>query len=328
MNHRRILITGGAGFIGSHLCEQLLVEGNHVLSVDNYSTGTIDNIEHLRAFGEFTAVQHDITAPIHLLDAVDVVVHLACPASPTAYGQMPIETLDACAQGTRNCLELARTHDARFILVSTSEVYGQPQVHPQSESYWGNVNPIGPRSAYDEGKRYAEALTVAYREHHHVDTGIVRLFNCYGPRLRSDDGRAIPTFITQALRRNSLSVSGDGTQTRSPCYVADTVEALQRMTNVRVPGPVNLGNPDEVSVLDLASRIRAGVGSDSPIQFVPRPVNDPSIRQPDISFALETLGWAPVVPLDDGLMRTIEWFRISGHRGTNESTHSPAYAWL
>lgn len=309
MRQRRVLITGGAGFVGSHLCERLLLEGARVVCVDNYCTGIRRNIEHLPDLGEFTELSHDVTEPIPAVGRLDVVVHLACPASPAAYGRMPIETLTACAHGTRNCLELARAHGARFVLASTSEVYGEPRVHPQPETYWGNVNPIGPRSAYDEGKRYAEALTVAYRERLQVDTGIVRLFNCYGPRLRPNDGRAIPTFIAQALRGEPLTVSGDGTQTRSPCYVDDTVAALVRMIEAQVPGPVNLGNPEEVTVLDLALRVRDAVGSDSPVLFVPRPVDDPSVRLPNITLARNLLGWEPTVSLDDGLKRTVAWFR-------------------
>lgn len=309
MRRRLAVVTGGAGFLGSHLCERLLLEGFAVTCLDNYCTGNPANIVGLSELGQFSALRHDVTQRVPITEPVDVVLHLASPASPVDYARLPVETLTTGATGTLNCLEFAKENRARFILASTSEVYGEPQVHPQPESYWGNVNPIGPRSVYDEAKRYAEALTMAYRHRYHVDTGIVRIFNCYGPRMRPQDGRAIPTFVWQALQGMPLTVTGDGQQTRSACYVDDLVTGLIRMIGAAVPGPVNLGNPEEISIFDLAHRIRALTGSDSTITFVRRPVDEPTFRQPDISQARHLLGWTPWVSLDDGLTRTITWLR-------------------
>jgi nucleoside-diphosphate-sugar epimerase len=306
---RRALVAGGAGFIGSALCERLLLDGYEVLCLDNYSTGSPRNIDHLSQFRGFTYLPGDVTDRFAVPGPVDVVLHLASPASPHDYARLPIETLKACSAGTLNCLELACEKRARFVLASTSEIYGDPHVHPQPEGYWGNVNPIGPRSMYDEGKRFAEALTTSYRARHAVNTGIARIFNCYGPRMRPNDGRAIPTFIWQALHGEPLTVTGDGSQTRSVCYVDDLVEGLICLIESDVPGPINLGNPQEISMLALAKRIRAAVGSDSRIEFISLPPDDPKLRCPDISLARETLGWEPVTNLDQGLKPTISWFR-------------------
>jgi dTDP-glucose 4,6-dehydratase len=306
---RRALVAGGAGFIGSALCERLLFDGYEVLCLDNQSTGSRRNVDHLSQFGGFTYLQGDVTERFVVAGPIDVVLHLASPAAPYDYARLPIETLKAGSVGTLNCLELAHDKRARFVLASTSEVYGDPHVHPQPENYWGNVNPIGPRSMYDEAKRFAEALTTSYRARHAANTGIARIFNCYGPRMRPNDGRAIPTFIWQALRGEPLTVTGDGRQTRSVCYVDDLVEGLISLIDSDVPGPVNLGNPGEISMLELAKRIRAAVGSDSRIEFISLPPDDPKRRCPDISLARESLGWEPVTTLEQGLKPTISWFR-------------------
>lgn len=302
-------MAGGAGFIGSALCERLLLDGYEVLCLDNHSTGSRRNVDHLSQFGGFTYLQGDVTERFVVPGPIDVVLHLASPASPYDYARLPIETLKAGSVGTLNCLELAHDKRARFVLASTSEVYGDPHVHPQPENYWGNVNPIGPRSMYDEAKRFAEALTTSYRARHAANTGIARIFNCYGPRMRPNDGRAIPTFIWQALRGEPLTVTGDGRQTRSVCYVDDLVEGLISLIDSDVPGPVNLGNPEEISMLELAKRVRAAVGSDSRIEFISLPPDDPKRRCPDISLARESLGWEPVTKLEQGLKPTISWLR-------------------
>ncbi|MFJ8073872.1 UDP-glucuronic acid decarboxylase family protein [Streptomyces sp. NPDC096176] len=306
---RRVVVTGGAGLVGSHLCERLLQNGDEVICVDNFSTGDRRNVEPLASLDAFTLLTHDIAQPLHLEGPLDLVLHFASPASPVDYLRLPLETLRAGSTGTETALELARHKRARFLLASTSEVYGDPEIHPQHEEYWGNVNPIGPRSVYDEAKRYGEALTMAYRRVHGVDTGIIRIFNTYGPRMRAEDGRAIPTFIWQALNELPLTVAGDGSQTRSTCYVDDLVEAVLLMAASDLPGPVNLGNPEEISMIDLAHRIRDAVGSPSPIVFTPRPVDDPNVRRPDITKAKELLGWTPSFDLGYGLKSTIEWFR-------------------
>ncbi len=305
----RALVAGGAGFIGSALCERLLLDGYEVICLDNYSTGSPGNVEHLSQFGGFTYLQGDVTDRFAVPGPIDVVLHLASPASPHDYARLPVETLKAGSVGTLNCLELACEKQARFVLGSTSEIYGDPYIHPQPESYWGNVNPVGPRSMYDEAKRFAEALTTSYRARHTANTGIARIFNCYGPRMRPNDGRAIPTFIWQALRGEPLTVAGSGSQTRSVCYVDDLVEGFIRLIESDFPGPVNLGNPEEISMLELAKRVRAAVGSNSHIEFISLPPDDPKMRCPDISLARETLGWEPVTNLDDGLIPTISWFR-------------------
>jgi dTDP-glucose 4,6-dehydratase len=305
----RTVVTGGTGFLGSHLCERLLADGEEVLCLDNFSTGTPANVAHLLEHPGFRLVRADVTDYVHVAGPVDTVLHFASPASPIDYLQLPIETLKVGSIGTMHALGLAREKDARFLLASTSETYGDPQVHPQPESYWGNVNPVGPRGVYDEAKRFAEAMTMAYRRTHHVDTAIVRIFNTFGPRMRPNDGRAIPTFIRQALLGEPITVAGDGSQTRSIIYVDDLVEGILRLVRSDLEGPVNIGNPHELSMLDLATWIRDLVGSDSEVVFVPRPQDDPTVRQPDIALAKAALGWEPVVPIESGLSRTIAYFR-------------------
>jgi dTDP-glucose 4,6-dehydratase len=303
------VVTGGAGFLGSHLCERLLDDGYEVVCLDNFVTGTPANVAHLAETGPFRLVRSDVTEHVYVAGEVDLVLHFASPASPVDYLRLPIHTLKVGAIGTLHTLGLAREKGARFVLASTSEAYGDPQVHPQPESYWGHVNPVGPRGVYDEAKRFAEAMTMAYRRTHGVDTGIVRIFNTYGPRMRPDDGRAIPTFISQALAGQPLTVAGDGLQTRSVCYVDDLVEGIVRLARADLAGPVNIGNPQELTVLALAERIRDLVGAASPIEFVPRPQDDPTVRQPDITLARTELGWEPRIPLDEGLKSTIAWMR-------------------
>ena len=316
----RAVVTGGAGFLGSHLCERLLAEGYEVLCLDNFVTGTPGNVAHLRETGPFRLIRCDVTEHVYVAGEVDLVLHFASPASPVDYLRLPIHTLKVGAIGTLHTLGLAREKRARFVLASTSEAYGDPQVHPQPETYWGHVNPVGPRGVYDEAKRFAEAMTMAYRRAHGVDTGIVRIFNTYGPRMRPDDGRAIPTFIRQALAGQPITVAGDGAQTRSVCYVDDLVDGVVRMARSGLAGPVNLGNPQELSVLALAERIRAAVGSSSPVEFVPRPQDDPTVRQPDISLARAELGWEPAVALEEGLKPTIVWIREAAGAAAGEAT--------
>ena len=306
----RAVVTGGAGFVGSHLCERLLREGWDVVSLDSLLTGRISNLGGAESHGRFRFESHDVTTPIAVEGDVDWVLHFASPASPSDYLAHPIHTLKVGALGTLNALGLAKAKGAGFLLASTSEVYGDPKVHPQPEEYWGNVNPIGPRGVYDEAKRYAEAMAMAYLRAHDVPVKIVRIFNTYGPRLRRGDGRAIPTFIEQALGGDPITVHGDGSQTRSLCYVDDLIEGVWRLLASEVVGmPVNLGNPEEVKVLDLARTIVLLAGSDSDVIFTERPVDDPEVRCPDISRATSLLGWAPKIPLADGLPRTIEWAR-------------------
>lgn len=305
----RAVVTGGAGFLGSHLCEALLDRGDEVLCLDNFLTGSPDNVAHLTPNPRFRLVRSDVTDYLHVGGPVDLVLHFASPASPIDYLRMPIETLKVGSIGTLHALGLSREKRARFVLASTSEVYGDPEVHPQPETYWGNVNPVGPRGVYDEAKRFAEAVTLAYRSTHGIDTGIARIFNTFGPRMRPDDGRAIPNFIRQALRGQPLTVAGDGSQTRSICYVDDLVAGVLALVDRDEPGPVNLGNPHELSMLELARWIIELAGSSSTIVHVDRPVDDPSVRRPDTTLARERLGWEPVVPIEDGLLRTIEWFR-------------------
>jgi dTDP-glucose 4,6-dehydratase len=307
----RAVVTGGAGFLGSHLCERLLLDGYEVICLDNFCTGAPRNVAHLTELGHFRLISTDLSEFVHVVGKVDVVLHFASPASPVDYLQLPIQTLKVGSIGTLHALGLAKEKGARFVLASTSEVYGDPQVHPQPESYWGHVNPVGPRGVYDEAKRFSEAMTMAYRSSHRLDTGIVRIFNTYGPRMRPNDGRAIPTFVRQALRQEPITVAGDGSQTRSVCYVDDLVDGIVRMTRSGHSGPMNIGNPDEFSVLALAEMVRDLAGSHSPIEFVERPVDDPTVRQPDISLARAELGWEPQVDVRLGLRRTISWFR--GH---------------
>ncbi len=305
----RVVVTGGAGFLGSHLCERLVADGCEVVCLDDLSTGAAANVAHLLDSGSFRLVRTDVTNFVHVPGRVDAVLHFASPASPVDYLRHPIATLKVGSIGTLHGLGLAREKGARFLLASTSETYGDPQVHPQPETYWGHVNPVGPRGVYDEAKRFAEAMTMAYRRTHGVDTAIVRIFNTYGPRMRPDDGRAIPTFIRQALLGEPLTVAGDGSQTRSVCYVDDLVDGILRLLRSDLPGPVNIGNPHELTVLDLAHRVRAAAGSASPVVHVPRPEDDPCVRQPDITLAMAELGWKPTVDLDEGLDRTVGWFR-------------------
>jgi dTDP-glucose 4,6-dehydratase len=306
---QRVAITGGAGFIGSHLCERLLADGVDVVCIDNLITGRQENVVHLLDDPHFLFVQADVSRGIDVDGRVDAVLHFASPASPIDYLKLPIQTLKAGALGTHNALGVAKVKGSRFLLASTSEVYGDPLVHPQPEDYWGNVNPIGPRGVYDEAKRFAEALTMAYHRTHGIETRIVRIFNTMGERMRPDDGRAVPTFITQALRGEPLTVHGDGSQTRSIGYVSDLVEGVFRLLRSDVTEPVNMGNPQEISVLELANTVARLAGTAPEIRFVDRPVDDPSVRQPDISRARRLLSWEPVVGLEEGLKRTIVWFR-------------------
>lgn len=305
----RAVVTGAAGFVGSHLCTRLLDDGFHVLALDNFLTGAPDNVAHLLERDGFRLIRADVTDFIHIPGEVAAVLHLASPASPIDYLELPIETMKVGSVGTMHALGLAKEKQARFLLASTSETYGDPLIHPQPESYWGNVNPVGPRGVYDEAKRFAEALTMAYRRTGKVNTSIVRIFNTFGPRMRPNDGRAIPTFIRQALTGKPITVAGDGSQTRSICYVDDLVDGLVRLLASDLTGPVNIGNPHELAMLELAEWIRKLADSQSPITFVPRPVDDPSVRQPDITLARRELGWEPQVPLETGLRLTIDWFR-------------------
>lgn len=302
------LITGGAGFLGSHLCDRLISEGSRVVCVDNLDTGSLENISHIRD-PRFEFVQHDMVDHLEFPDRVDEVYHLASPASPIDYLRLPLHTLKVGSYGTHNALGLAKRHRARFLLASTSEVYGDPQVHPQPESYWGHVNPIGPRGVYDEAKRYAEALTMAYHRQQGVDTKIVRIFNTYGPRMRPNDGRAIPTFLRQALASKPLTVFGDGSQTRSFCYATDLVEGLVRLIRANYHFPVNIGNPGEFTVLTLAEKIIRLTESDSSVVFEALPQDDPTIRQPDITLARKILEWEPTINLETGLEMTIQAIR-------------------
>ncbi len=308
MSRPLCVVTGGAGFIGSHLCERLLAEGHRVRCVDNFITGSPDNIEHLRGNDRFALIEHDISQPVHVEQAVDNVLHFASPASPVDYLELPIETLKVGSLGTHNSLGLARRHGARYLLASTSEVYGDPLVHPQPESYWGNVNPVGPRGVYDEAKRFAEAMVMAYHRVHGLDTRIVRIFNTYGPRMRLRDGRVVPNFISQALSGKPMTVYGDGSQTRSFCFVDDLVEGLWRLLNSSENAPVNLGNPRELTVLEFAETIRQLTSSRSDIEFRDLPVDDPKTRRPDIRRAMDLLDWQPEVELETGLERTIGYF--------------------
>jgi dTDP-glucose 4,6-dehydratase len=303
------LVTGGAGFLGSHLCDHLLEQGNRVICIDNLETGTLSNIAHIRNGADFRYLNLDITSHYDVDEPIDFVYHMASPASPIDYARLPLHTLKVGAYGTHNSLGLAKQKRARFLLASTSEVYGDPLVHPQPETYWGNVNPIGPRGVYDEAKRYAEALTMAYLRQQGVDTSIARIFNTYGPRMRPNDGRAIPTFLRQALTDKPLTVFGDGSQTRSFCFVDDMVRGLVTLAESGVHEPVNLGNPDEMSLLDMARLVLEATGSGSEIVFEALPVDDPQVRQPDITRARELLGWEPEVDLRDGLAKTIEHAR-------------------
>jgi dTDP-glucose 4,6-dehydratase len=305
----RVMITGGAGFIGSHLCERFLADGHDVICVDNFITGNPDNIAPLLPEKRFSFIHQDVTQYIYVKGPVDTILHFASPASPVDYLELPIQTLKVGSLGTHKALGLAKEKGARFLLASTSEVYGDPLVHPQNEEYWGNVNPIGPRGVYDEAKRFAEALTMAYHRTHQIPTRIVRIFNTFGPRMRTEDGRVVPNFIMQALRGEDVTVYGDGRQTRSFCYVSDLVEGIVRLLHADYDAPVNLGNPREMTVLDFAQTILRLIGGKSRIVHRPLPVDDPKVRQPDIRLARKLLDWEPKMDLEQGLHSTIEYFR-------------------
>lgn len=304
----RILVTGGAGFLGSHLCDRLLAEGHDVIAMDNLLTGNTDNIAHLAGHQRFLFIEHNVTNYIYIKGELDAILHFASPASPVDYLELPIQTLKVGSLGTHNALGLAMAKGARLLLASTSEVYGDPQVHPQTEEYWGHVNPIGPRGVYDEAKRFAEAMVMAYHRSHNVDTRIVRIFNTYGPRMRLNDGRVVPNFIGQALRGEPLTVYGDGSQTRSFCFVSDLVDGIYRLLLSNETEPVNIGNPTETTILEFAEKINAFTGNRAGIQFKPLPKDDPKQRQPNIEKAKRVLGWEPKVGLDQGMATTVDWF--------------------
>ena len=303
------LVTGGAGFLGSHLCEKLLSHNHRVICVDNFITGQPRNIEHLMPRDDFHFLEHDVSMPFYVAEDVDYILHFASPASPIDYLELPIQTLKVGSLGTHNVCGIAKAKNARLLVASTSEVYGDPLIHPQPESYWGNVNPVGPRGVYDEAKRFAEAMVMAYHRVHDVETRIVRIFNTYGPRMRPKDGRVVPAFIQQALLGQPLTVFGDGSQTRSFCYVDDLVEGIYRLLLSDRVDPTNIGNPHEMTILQFAERIIELTGSDSTIDYKPLPVDDPKTRQPDISNARKHLDWEPSIPLQEGLSKTIDYFR-------------------
>jgi len=305
----RVLITGAAGFLGSHLCDRFLADGHEVVGMDNLLTGTADNISHLGAHPRFRFIQQNVTEFISIAGPLDGVLHFASPASPVDYLELPIQTLKVGSLGTHKTLGLAKEKRARYLLASTSEVYGDPQVHPQPETYWGHVNPVGPRGVYDEAKRFAEAMVMAYHRYHQLDTRIVRIFNTYGPRMRPNDGRVVSNFIVQALRNEPLTVYGDGSQTRSFCYVSDEIEGIVRLFQSERVDPTNIGNPDEFTVLQMAELVIKETGSESTIDYRPLPTDDPKVRRPDISVAREQLGWEPKVGLQEGLRLTIPYFR-------------------
>ena len=305
----RTLVTGGAGFLGSHLCERLIQEGHEVICMDNLITGDTDNIAHLSGNKNFRFIKYDVTEYIFIDGPLDNILHFASPASPIDYLELPIQTLKVGSLGTHKALGLAKAKKARFLLASTSEVYGDPLIHPQPEAYYGNVNPIGPRGVYDEAKRFAEALTMAYHRYHGVDTRIVRIFNTYGPRMRLNDGRVVPSFLHQALTGENLTVFGDGLQTRSFCYVSDLIEGIYRLLCSSINDPVNIGNPVEMTIVDFAKKIHEVAGGSGEIVFKPLPQDDPKVRQPDITKAKGLLGWSPKVPLDEGIRETLNYFK-------------------
>jgi len=311
---KKVLLTGGAGFIGSHLCKHLLGKGFAVFCIDNFITGNPENLSPFKKNPDFTLIEHDVTKFIDIKGDIDYVLHFASPASPIDYEKLPIQTLKVGSLGTHNALGVAKAKGAKFLLASTSEVYGDPLVHPQPEDYWGNVNPIGPRGVYDEAKRFAEALTLAYHRTHKVDTKIVRIFNTYGPNMRGHDGRAIPAFIEQCLSGKPITIFGDGTQTRSFCFISDLIAGIYKLMHSSLNEPVNVGNPNEMSVLELANKIRDIAKSKSKIVFKALPVDDPKVRQPDITKAKKELNWTPKVELEEGLSRTIEWFKNTWHK--------------
>ena len=305
----RSLVTGGAGFLGSHLCDKLLAEGHDVVCLDNLSTGDVANIAHLKGNPHFSFVHYDVTNYLFVEGTIDFIFHFASPASPIDYLKLPIQTLKVGSLGTHKALGLAKAKGARFFLASTSEVYGDPLIHPQTESYWGNVNPVGPRGVYDEAKRFAEAMTMAYHRYHGIETRIIRIFNTYGERMRINDGRAIPAFMSQALRNEDVTVFGDGSQTRSVCYVSDLIDGIYRLMMSDYDAPMNIGNPEEVTILELAKEIIQLTGSRSKIIFQDLPQDDPKVRQPDITKAQTILGWEPKVPRHDGLKKTLNYFK-------------------
>ena len=315
MSPSRAVLTGGAGFVGSHLCDRLLDEGWEVVCVDSLLTGRTENLSSAMSSDRFSLHEADITRGLDIEGPLDWVFHFASPASPRDYLEHPIETLEVGALGSLECLRLAQRKGSGVFLASTSEVYGDPKVHPQPESYWGNVNPIGPRSVYDEGKRFAEAATMAYHRVHGLPVRVIRIFNTYGPRMRRQDGRAVPAFIDQALRGEPITVHGDGSQTRSLCYVDDLIEGIARVLHAELTGPINLGSTEEVSMAQLAELIRSLAGTESPVVYTERPVDDPEMRRPDASLARDLLGWEPQVPLRDGLAKTMEWMRSSSEAG-------------
>jgi len=314
---KRVLITGGAGFLGSHLCDRFVREGYHVIAMDNLLTGHIENIEHLFKLPNFEFHHHDVSKFVHVAGKLDYILHFASPASPIDYLKMPIQTLKVGSLGTHNLCGLAKEKQARMLIASTSEVYGDPLVHPQNEEYWGNVNPIGPRGVYDEAKRFQEAITMAYHNFHGLETRIVRIFNTYGPRMRLDDGRALPAFMSQALKGEEITVFGDGSQTRSFCYVGDLVEGIYRLLLSDYHLPVNIGNPNEISLNDFAVEIQRLIGSDSKIVYLPLPQDDPKQRQPDITKAMTILGWEPKVDRAEGLKITLDYFKEKILKGIN-----------
>lgn len=305
--NKTILVTGGAGFIGSHLCTRFVKEYHNVLCLDDLSTGASENIAHLKNYPNFTLIEHDITKPFDYF--IDEIYNLACPASPVKYQADPVKTIETCVFGATNCLRLAKKYGAKILQASTSEVYGDPKQHPQKEDYWGNVNPIGIRACYDEGKRAAEALCSSYKQQYYVDVKIVRLFNCYGPNMAKNDGRVISNFIVQALKNSDITIFGDGSQTRSFCYIDDTLDALVKFMNTDIMGPVNIGNPEEYSIKEIAHIIISLTNSKSPIIYKELPSDDPKRRKPDITLAKELLGWTPKIGIKDGLERTIEYFK-------------------
>ena len=309
MARKRVLVTGGAGFLGSHLCDRLIAEGYHVIAMDNLITGSLENIEHLFKLEQFEFYHHDVSKFVHVPGKLDYILHFASPASPIDYLKIPIQTLKVGSLGTHNLLGLAMAKGARMLIASTSEVYGDPLVHPQNEDYWGNVNPVGPRGCYDEAKRFQEAMTMAYHMHHGLETRIVRIFNTYGPRMRLDDGRVLPAFLSQALRGEPLSIFGDGSQTRSFCYVDDLVEGIYRLLLSDYHMPVNIGNPSEITIKEFAEEICKLTGVELKVEYQPLPTDDPQKRQPDITKAKEVLGWEPKVDRAEGLKRTLEYFK-------------------
>ncbi len=313
MSKKTVVITGGAGFLGSHLADRMKLEGFRVICIDNLITGDVDNISHLFGSDDFHFIKHDVTNFIHVPGNVDYILHFASPASPIDYLKLPIQTLKVGSLGTHKVLGLAKEKKARFLLASTSEVYGDPAIHPQKEDYWGNVNPIGPRGVYDEAKRFAEAITMAYHRYHGVETRIVRIFNTYGPRMRLNDGRALPAFVSQALNGEDITVFGDGSQTRSFCYVSDLVDGIYRLLMSDDPNPVNIGNPEEITIKQFAEEVLRLTGSKSKIIFNPLPEDDPKVRQPDITLARTKLGWEPKVGRSEGLKVTLDYFRQKLH---------------